>query len=82
MFTFVAKLYKKEVIEERHRHRYEVNPDYIERLQAAGLRFIGRDSTGKRMEVATIDSHPYYVSVQFHPEYLSRPLSPSPPFLG
>lgn len=77
-----AQLYKKDVIEERHRHRYEVNPEYIERLEAAGLSFVGKDDTGKRMEVALVDSHPYYVTVQFHPEYLSRPLTPSPPFLG
>ena len=79
---FPAKLYKKDVIEERHRHRYEVNPEYIPRLEEGGLRFVGRDSTRTRMEVALLDAHPYYVSVQFHPEYLSRPLSPSPPFLG
>lgn len=70
------------MIEERHRHRYEVNPEYVERLQSAGLRFVGKDETKQRMEVAIIDTHPYYVAVQFHPEYLSRPLSPSPPFLG
>ncbi|XP_026321976.1 CTP synthase isoform X1 [Hyposmocoma kahamanoa] len=80
--SIITQLYKKDEIEERHRHRYEVNPDYIERLEAAGLRFVGKDETGKRMEVAIVDNHPYYVSVQFHPEYLSRPLSPSPPFLG
>lgn len=78
----LASLYKKNEIEERHRHRYEVNPEYIERLEAAGLRFVGKDETKTRMEVAIVDGHPYYVTVQFHPEYLSRPLSPSPPFLG
>lgn len=80
--SVITRLYNKEVIEERHRHRYEVNPEYIERLEAAGLRFVGKDETKTRMEVAVVDSHPYYVAVQFHPEYLSRPLSPSPPFLG
>ncbi|CAG9136687.1 unnamed protein product [Plutella xylostella] len=80
--SIITQLYKKDVIEERHRHRYEVNPDYVQRLEAAGLRFVGKDETGTRMEVATVESHPYYVAVQFHPEYLSRPLSPSPPFLG
>lgn len=82
ILNFTAQLYKKDVIEERHRHRYEVNPEYIERLEAAGLRFVGKDETKTRMEVAVVDNHPYYVTVQFHPEYLSRPLSPSPPFLG
>lgn len=82
MYHETAKLYKKDVIEERHRHRYEVNPEYIERLEAGGLRFVGKDDTRMRMEVAVVDTHPYYVAVQFHPEYLSRPLSPSPVFLG
>lgn len=77
-----AQLYKKDVIEERHRHRYEVNPEYIEHLEGAGLHFVGKDETKTRMEVAVVEGHPYYVAVQFHPEYLSRPLSPSPPFLG
>lgn len=82
LFYSLAQLYKKDVIEERHRHRYEVNPEYVERLEAAGLRFVGKDDTKTRMEVAIVENHPFYVSVQFHPEYLSRPLSPSPPFLG
>ncbi|XP_013200751.2 CTP synthase [Amyelois transitella] len=80
--SLITRLYNKEIIEERHRHRYEVNPEYIEQLEAAGLRFVGKDETKTRMEVAVVDTHPYYVAVQFHPEYLSRPLSPSPPFLG
>lgn len=82
IFLSIGQLYKKEVIEERHRHRYEVNPEYTDRLEAAGLNFVGKDDTGTRMEVAIIKDHPYYVTVQFHPEYLSRPLSPSPTFLG
>ncbi|VVC96726.1 unnamed protein product [Leptidea sinapis] len=80
--SVVAQLYKKDVVEERHRHRYEVNPEYIEQLEAAGLRFVGKDETRTRMEVAIVEGHPYFVTVQFHPEYLSRPLSPSPLFLG
>jgi len=69
-------------IDERHRHRYEVNPEYIDRLQAAGLHFVGKDTTGERMEVVELKDHPYFVGVQFHPEYLSRVLAPSKPFLG
>lgn len=69
-------------INERHRHRYEVNPDYIEKLSAAGLNFIGKDDKGERMEVIELKDHPFFVGVQFHPEYLSRVLRPSPPFLG
>ncbi|XP_044760039.1 CTP synthase [Coccinella septempunctata] len=76
-------LYKsEEKIEERHRHRYEVNPEYVERLEKLGLHFVGVDTDQKRMEILELQDHPYYVAVQFHPEYLSRPLAPSPPFVG
>ncbi|KAF8532489.1 CTP synthase N-terminus-domain-containing protein [Trichophaea hybrida] len=67
---------------ERHRHRYEVNPEYVERLTEAGLNFVGRDDRGERMEIVELKDHPYFVGVQFHPEYLSRVLSPSKPYLG
>ncbi|KAK0882789.1 CTP synthase ura7 [Friedmanniomyces endolithicus] len=69
-------------VNERHRHRYEVNPAYIERLQVKGLEFIGKDETGVRMEVVELREHPWFVGVQFHPEYLSRVLEPSKPYLG
>lgn len=69
-------------IEERHRHRYEVNPDYVAELEKKGMKFVGYDSEQIRMEVMELEGHPYYVGTQFHPEYLSRPLKPSPPFLG
>lgn len=69
-------------INERHRHRYEVNPAYIERLQAKGMTFIGKDDTGVRMEVIELKDHPWFVGVQFHPEYISRVLHPSKPYLG
>lgn len=69
-------------IEERHRHRYEVNPKYVAQLEAKGLKFVGHDSEKTRMEIVELENHPYYVATQFHPEYLSRPLKPSPPFLG
>lgn len=69
-------------IMERHRHRYEVNPAYIQQLESAGLNFIGKDEEGKRMEIVEIKDHPWYVGVQFHPEYLSRVLAPSKPYLG
>lgn len=69
-------------IEERHRHRYEVNPDYVAQLEARGLKFVGHDSEKTRMEIIELEGHPYYVATQYHPEYLSRPLKPSPPFLG
>jgi len=79
----LRKLYGgADIINERHRHRYEVNPAYIEKLSAAGMNFIGKDETGQRMEVIELKDHPFFVGVQFHPEYLSRVLRPSPPFLG
>lgn len=67
---------------ERHRHRYEVNVNYVPELEKAGMKFVGHDETGQRMEIAELAGHPYYVMVQFHPEYISRPLKPSPPYLG
>lgn len=72
---------KKEVLE-RHRHRYEVNPEYIDKLAKSGLTFIGKDDKGERMEILELENHPWYVGVQFHPEYLSRVLDPSKPYLG
>jgi CTP synthase len=100
-WSVVRKLYGGGTeIFERHRHRYEINQEYIQRLEAKGLQFVGRDDKGERMEIfelpvksETGPSHPYYVGVQYHPELKrcarllgiangSRPLDPSPPFLG
>ncbi|CZT03307.1 hypothetical protein WAI453_012407 [Rhynchosporium graminicola] len=76
-------LYGEKVeIHERHRHRYEVNPAYIDQLTASGLNFVGKDDKGERMEIVELKDHPWYVGVQFHPEYLSRVLDPSKPYLG
>ncbi|XP_054158184.1 CTP synthase 2-like [Oppia nitens] len=69
-------------VDERHRHRYEVNPDFVADFSAKGLHFVGQDIEGKRMEVMELEDQPYFVGVQYHPEYLSRPLKPSPPYLG
>ncbi|KAI0140183.1 CTP synthase [Hypoxylon sp. NC0597] len=69
-------------MEERHRHRYEVNPDYVDELEKAGLNFIGKDETGKRMEAVELKDHPFFVGVQAHPEFTSRVLAPSPTYLG
>ena len=73
-----ASLYGSETVSERHRHRYEVNPKYIGELEGAGWRFVGRSEDGKRMEVGVLEDHPYFVASQFHPEFNSRPLRPSP----
>lgn len=78
-----SKLYgNSEYVNERHRHRYEVNPNLVGALEEAGLKFVGRDETGERMEILELPGHPYYVGVQFHPEFKSRPGRPSAPFLG
>lgn len=69
-------------IDERHRHRYEINPDLVDQIEAAGLKFVGKDESGQRCEIFELDGHPYYVGVQYHPEFKSRPGRPSPPFLG
>ncbi|GAX75826.1 hypothetical protein CEUSTIGMA_g3269.t1 [Chlamydomonas eustigma] len=82
-----AKLYQQEMfIDERHRHRYEVNPSLVPELEAAGLMFVGKDETGERMEILELTDnpaeHPFFVAAQFHPEFKSRPGKPSPLFLG
>ncbi|XP_044468705.1 CTP synthase isoform X1 [Mangifera indica] len=78
-----AKLYgNARFVDERHRHRYEVNPDMVSQLESAGLSFVGRDESGQRMEIIELPSHPYFVGVQFHPEFKSRPGKPSAVFLG
>ncbi|KAI8524828.1 hypothetical protein RHMOL_Rhmol13G0180200 [Rhododendron molle] len=78
-----AKLYgNKSFIDERHRHRYEVNPDMVVQLEDAGLAFVGKDDSGRRMQIIELANHPYYVGVQFHPEFKSRPEKPSALFLG
>ena len=69
-------------VDERHRHRYEVNPELIEMIEAAGLIYVGKDETGERCEIMELEGHPYYVGTQYHPEFKSRPNRPSPPFLG
>jgi CTP synthase len=75
-------LYKNAgIIHERHRHRYEINPAYVDRLQAAGLEFVGQDEAGVRM-MTELKGHPYFVASQFHPKYKTRPLRPTPLFLG
>jgi CTP synthase len=75
-------LYGKELIMERHRHRFEVNPKYIDQFEAAGWRFSGRSADGVKMEIGELKDHPYYVASQFHPEFRSRPDKPSPLHLG
>lgn len=77
-----AKAYKATNILERHRHRYEVNPTYIEALEKAGLKFTGKSPSGELMEIAElpVTTHPFFLGVQFHPELQARPLAPHPLF--
>ncbi|URE36660.1 CTP synthase [Musa troglodytarum] len=69
-------------VDERHRHRYEVNPEMVPEFEKAGLAFVGQDETGKRMEIIELADHPYFIGVQFHPEFKSRPGKTSALFLG
>eukprot|EP01090_Pellita_catalonica_P004664 TRINITY_DN14484_c0_g1_i1.p1 TRINITY_DN14484_c0_g1~~TRINITY_DN14484_c0_g1_i1.p1 ORF type:complete len:563 (-),score=118.91 TRINITY_DN14484_c0_g1_i1:378-2066(-) len=77
-----ARLYGTKSISERHRHRYEVNPEYIPQLRKAGIVFVGFGDGKKRAEIIELKDHPFFVGVQFHPEFKSNPHSPSPPFYG
>ncbi|XP_059805200.1 CTP synthase 1-like isoform X2 [Hypanus sabinus] len=81
--SILRKLYKDlDSIEERHRHRYEVNPEMKKSFEERGFRFVGEDVEGERMEVIELEDHPYFVGVQYHPEFTSRPMKPSPPYFG
>lgn len=80
--TLVYRLYDSEQVYERHRHRYEVNPDYVEKLEKCGLIFSGRSPDGVLMEFMELPNHPFFVGTQAHPEFKSRPLRPSPLFDG
>ncbi|XP_076445571.1 CTP synthase 1-like [Babylonia areolata] len=81
--SLLRKLYhNKDSVDERHRHRYEVNPEYVDQLEGKGLHFVGRSEDGERMEIMELEDHPYFVGVQYHPEYISRPMNPSAPYLG
>ena len=83
--TLAHQLYSyQSVISERHRHRYEVNPDFVDRLSAGGLIFSGVDDKRIRQECIELPSsvHPFFFGVQYHPEMKSRLLKPSPPFYG
>jgi len=81
--SHAANLYENtNKIDERHRHRYEVNPEIIDEIEKHGLKFVGRDETGQRMEIMELADHPYFFATQYHPEFKTRPNRPSPPFLG
>ncbi|MEK7120697.1 MAG: CTP synthase, partial [Patescibacteria group bacterium] len=81
--TVARGAYNKHLISERHRHRYEVNPLYIEELREGGLVFSGVSPDGRLMEIAELPraKHPFFLGTQFHPEFNARPLSPHPLFV-
>jgi len=76
------RLYNQTVINERHRHRYEFNCLFEKSLTDKGLQIVGRSLDGKFVEIIELPSHPWYVAVQFHPEFKSKPLTPHPLFAG
>jgi CTP synthase len=78
--SLAHRIYGMPVISERHRHRYEVNVEYKERLEEAGLIFTGLSPDGILPEIVEIPDHPWFVGVQFHPEFKSRPFAPHPLF--
>ncbi|KAL6065509.1 CTP synthase ura7 [Balamuthia mandrillaris] len=78
-----ARLYQRtDYVDERHRHRYEVNPKYVQSLQDAGLSFVGFGDNGQRAEIVELKGHPFFVGTQFHPEFMTRPTRPCPLFVG
>jgi CTP synthase len=78
--SFARRAYGKKRINERHRHRYEVNQEFVARLEAAGMRVTGLSPDGKFVEIVEYPDHPWFLACQFHPEYKSRPLEPHPLF--
>jgi CTP synthase len=80
--TTMARCYGKTLISERHRHRYELNNDYRDALAQAGLTLSGRSPDGNLIETVELTDRPFYLGVQFHPEFKSRPNAPHPLFVG
>ncbi len=78
----VQEQYGVDDTNERHRHRYEVNEDYVKQLEESGLRVVGRNPEQSLVEVIELEGHPWYVAAQFHPEFKSRPIRPHPLFSG
>ncbi|MCK5374620.1 MAG: CTP synthase, partial [Alphaproteobacteria bacterium] len=78
----IAEIYGTTEISERHRHRYEVNTNYREELEKAGLKFVGLSPDGQLPEIVEYENHPWFVGVQFHPELKSKPFDPHPLFVS
>ena len=80
--SLAARVYGKKKIAERHRHRYEFNNAYRERLEERGMRLSGLSPDGSLVEIVEIADHPWFLGCQFHPEFKSRPLECHPLFRG
>ncbi len=80
--SLVRRLYGQAEISERHRHRFEVNPDWFDRIEGGGMLITGRSPDGRLAEMIELPEHPYFVACQFHPEFKSRPLAPHPLFVA
>ncbi|MBW3563518.1 MAG: CTP synthase [Acidobacteria bacterium] len=78
--SLARRAYESELVEERHRHRFEVNPEYVQRLEEQGLKMTGKSPDGKFIEIVELADHPWFLGCQFHPEYRSRPSRPHPLF--
>ena len=78
--TLISKIYKSTLIQERHRHRYEVNKELKSKLEKKGLIFSGMSPDGSLPETIELENHPWFIGVQFHPEFKSRPFAPHPLF--
>ena len=78
--SMIKKIYKKNTVKERHRHRYEVNIVYKDKFEKNGLIFSGLSPDGELPEIVELKNHPWFIGVQFHPEFKSRPLAPHPLF--
>ena len=78
--SIAREAYGTNLIEERHRHRYEVNPEYVPQLEERGFRVTGASPDGKFVEIIELEGHPWFLGCQFHPEYKSRPTAPHPLF--
>ena len=78
----IFNIYKKSKISERHRHRYEVNINYLKKLEKCGLKFSGLSPDGSLPEILELENHPWFIGVQFHPELKSKPFDPHPLFVS
>ena len=80
--SITRSLYNQDIINERHRHRYEVNNNYIDDLSASGLNIVGKSKDKNLVEVVELVDHPWFVACQFHPEFTSNPREGHPLFSG